>query len=253
MTTPHRILTTGLLLLATSALSASSAQKSLFAYVGAGIKEPVTELAGMFQKETGVTVEMTFGNSGALASQLSLGGAGDIFMPGSSQFVKKAKAEGLIDTVGAAIAYHVPVVIVPKGNPAGIRGVADLARPGLKLILPDRKATALGKQAFEMFGRLGVADSVERNVLAYAETPQKVVASLSMGLGDAGVVDFSNVAKLSDKFDVIEIDPGINVVEELPCAVLSGSTRKADAKAFLEFVSRKGPAVFARHGFRTAR
>ena len=45
-------------------------QKTLFAYVGAGLKEPVTELAAIYEQETGVKVELTFNNTGALLGQL---------------------------------------------------------------------------------------------------------------------------------------------------------------------------------------
>lgn len=62
-------------------------------------------------------------------------------MPGSMAFVEKARAKGLVALVSGAIAYHVPVIVMPKGNPANVKTPADMARPGLKLLFPDRTAT----------------------------------------------------------------------------------------------------------------
>ncbi len=225
---------------------------TLFAYVGTGIKEPVIELANRYKKQTGVTVEMTFNNSGTLVGQLSVSKRGDIFMPGSMGFVKKAEALGLISSISAAIAYHVPVIIVPKTNPAGISGIQDFTKKGVALVLPDRESTALGKSIFKVFDSLGIRSAVEPNILAFLETPQKVVTALSMGQGDAGVVDFSNVAKKRGQFSIIEIPRNINVIEVLPCATLSCSEKAAEAEAFKRFVEKEGPAVFAKHGFKTA-
>lgn len=210
-------------------------------------------MAALFEAKTGVKIEMTFNNSGTLVGQLIAARKGDLFIPGSRSFIDKAAEQGLIATSGKAVAYHVPVIIVPKANPAGIGRIEDFARPGTKLLLPDRKATALGKSIFMVFDRLGIAEAASANVRAFLETPQKVVAALSLGQGDAGIVDFSAVASRLDVFAVIEIDPEVNVVEELPCAVLSCGTRRNEALAFMRFMESEGPAVFGKHGFRTSR
>jgi molybdate transport system substrate-binding protein len=230
----------------------ASAHKTLFVYVGAGIKEPVVELATMYEKKTGTSVQMTFNNSGALVSQLSISETGDVFMPGSLSFIEKAKSQGFISAVTPAIAYHVPVIVVPAGNPAGIKSIRDFAKPGIHLVLPDKEGTALGKSAFAIFKKLGISADVEKNILSYGETPQKVISSLLMGLGDAGIVDFSNTMKFKGKLETIVIDPSINEIEILPCAVLSCTKDAAAANEFMNFVMKEGPAVFTKYGFKTA-
>lgn len=225
---------------------------TLFAYVGTGIKEPVIELAELYKARTGVSIEMTFNNSGSLVGQLSLSKTGDLFMPGSQPFVEKAKQLGLVAAVSGPMGYHVPVIVVPNENPAKIRSIADFARPGVSLVLPDKDATALGKSIFKVFDRLGITAAAEANVTAFLETPQKVVAALSLGQGDAGIVDYSNVAKKLSQFTVIPIDPKVNAVEVLPCAVLSCSIHSDAAMAFLRFAEKEGPAIFAKHGFKTS-
>ena len=68
----------------------------LFAYVGANLKDPVSELAQKYEEKTGVKVEMTFHNSGTLINQLEMMKKGDIYMPGGMPYVEKAKQGGHI-------------------------------------------------------------------------------------------------------------------------------------------------------------
>jgi molybdate transport system substrate-binding protein len=231
-------------------LMCNAAQPVLFAYVGAGIKDPVVELGERFTQKTGIKIEMTFNNSGALLGQLALSHQGDLYLPGSMSFVQKAKAAGYIAEVAGPLAYHVPIIITPQNNPAKITGVKDLAKPGVKLVLPDKQATALGQMAFKVFAKLGIIPKVEKNILAYLETPAKVIAAIEMGQGDAGIVEYSN-AKGQLKLHFIEIDPRVNLVEELPCASLNCSTQKEATRHFLDFAKVEGPVVFAKYGFKT--
>jgi len=230
---------------------AAQGKTPLFAYVGANLKDPVSELAQAYEQKTGVKVEMTFNNTGSLLNQLETTKKGDIYMPGGMPFVEVAKQKGCIEDVVGPIAYHTPVIVTPKGNPAKIGKVQDLARPGLKLVIPDKEATAIGKTVFKTFDKLGIAGEIEKNVLTYVETPAKVIATLSMGQGDAGIVEYSNTYQNLDKLDAVEIDPAVNVVDQIPCTMLSYSEQKEQAKDFLEFMKKEGPAVFQKYGFKT--
>jgi molybdate transport system substrate-binding protein len=238
-------------LFACTVAMAEASKPTLFAYVGAGLKDPVTELSAMYEQKTGVKVEMTFNNVGGLYSQLELSKKGDIFIPGGMPFLAKAKQAGYILEMAGPLAYHVPVIITPKGNPAKISSVVDLAKPGVKLVLPDTKATAIGASALKVFNKLGISKEIEKNTLALMETPMKVTAALLMGQGDAGIVEYSDAVKNSAKLEMIMIDPSQNSIDEIPCAVLSFSSQKDAAEAFMEFAKTEGPAVFAKYGFKT--
>ncbi|MDD4169829.1 MAG: molybdate ABC transporter substrate-binding protein [Desulfotomaculaceae bacterium] len=223
----------------------------LFAYVGANLKDPVSELAQAYEQKTGVKVELTFNNAGSLLNQLELMKTGDIYMPGGMPFVEAAQKKGYLDKVVGLIAYHTPVIITPKGNPANIKEVRDLSRSGLKLVIPDKEATAIGKIVFKTFDKLGITENVEKNEPTYVESPAKAVAAILMGQGDAGIVEYSNTYKNLEKLEVVEIDPAVNIVDQIPCATLIFTSQKDQAEDFLEFMKTEGPAVFEKYGFKT--
>ena len=224
-------------------------QKTLFAYVGANLKEPVTELANAYEQETGVKVELTFQNSGALLNQLETAQKGDIYLPGGMPFVEQAKQKGFIDQVVGPIAFHTPIIIAPKDNPAQIASVEDLAKPGVKLVMPDKEATAIGKTVTKVFDKTGKKAEIESNLAASLESPAKVMAAIKMGQGNAGIVEYSNASKEKDNISVIEIDPQINIIDEIPITSLVFANDKELANDFLMFVKENGPAAFEKHGF----
>lgn len=255
-----RILTLFVLLLSFSLLivGGCSSQKAveqqqprtLFAYVGANLKDPVTELATAYEQKTGVKVELTFNNSGTLLNQVETTKKGDIYMPGGMPFVEQARQKGFIDQVMGPIAYHTPIIVTPKDNPAKIASVEDLAKPGVKLVMPDKNATAIGKSAAKVFDKIGKTAEIDKNVAASLESPAKVLAAIQMGQGNAGIVEYSNTAKDKDKILVIEIDPKVNVIDEIPIASLVYASDKQLAGDFMKYILENGPAVFEKYGFK---
>ncbi|MFZ7102522.1 MAG: molybdate ABC transporter substrate-binding protein [Peptococcaceae bacterium] len=225
--------------------------QALFAYVGANLKDPVTDLAQAYEEETGVKVELTFNNSGALLNQVTTMQKGDIYMPGGMPFVEQAKEKGHIDQVAGPIAYHTPVIITPTGNPARISAIEDLAKEDVKLVIPDKDATAIGKTIYKIFNKIGKTAEIEKQIIANLETPAKVLAAITMGQGNAGIVEYSNTLKARDQLEVVEIDPGVNEIQEIPIASLVYAADKELAADFLKYVQENGPEAFAKHGFKT--
>ncbi|WP_141430632.1 molybdate ABC transporter substrate-binding protein [Bacillus sp. 03113] len=225
--------------------------KTLFAYVGANLKNPITDLAESYEEKTGVKVELTFNNSGALLNQVETMKKGDIYMPGGMPFVEQAKQKGHIVQVISPIAYHTPVIITPKDNSGQVSSVEDLSKQGVKLVIPDKDATAIGRTAYKIFEKTGKTSDIEKNIIANLESPHKVLSAITMGQGNAGIVEYSNTFNIQDKIEVIEIAPELNEVEAIPIASLAYSTDKKQALDFLKYVEEKGPEVFEKYGFKT--
>ncbi len=234
-----------------STRAAKEQPKMLFAYVGANLKEPVTDLAEIYAQKTGIKVELTFNSAGALLNQVETMKKGDIYMPGGMPFVEQAMQKGHIDQVVGPIANHTPVIITPKGNPGQVYSIEDLANEGVKLVIPDKDATALGRAIYKVFNNTSLMPEIEKNILANLETPAKVLVAITMGQGNVGIVDHSNAFKEREKIEVIEIDPKDNEVEQIPIASLVYATDKELALDFMNYVQENGPVIFKKHGFKT--
>ena len=99
-------------------------QKTIMAFCGSASKPAMEEAAKTFEEKTGIKVELTFGGSGTMLSQMKLSKQGDLYIPGSPDYMAKAKRDGVVypDTV-KNIAYLVPAIDVQEGNPKNIQSL----------------------------------------------------------------------------------------------------------------------------------
>lgn len=225
----------------------TAAPQSILVFSGAGLKAPMQEIGPAFTAKYGIAVEYNYAGSGTQISQMNLTRKGDVFMPGSTNEWKIAKAQGLVDSY-ELVSYHVPVIVTQKGNPKNIASLTDLATPGLKVALGDATATAIGKAGTKMFKRLNITDAVEKNVVTRTPTINELIVIMTTGQADAAIVTLDNVR--ADTMDAVTIPVQENEIMVTPIG-LTTYTEKSDAAAkFVAYVaSDEGKAIFVKHGF----
>ncbi|MEN6395641.1 MAG: molybdate ABC transporter substrate-binding protein [Methanoregula sp.] len=233
----------------TSSASGSSAavQDTILVYAGAGLKAPLDEIGPLFTEKTGIAVQYNYGGAGTLVSQMNLTKKGDVFMPGSTVEFKTAKSQGLVNE-STLVAYHVPVIVVQKGNPKNITTLSDFAQPGLKVALGDTNATAIGKAGAKMFKALNISTAVEKNVVSRTPTINELTVIMQTGQADAAILTLDQYD--AKTMDMIAIPVNQNVVLITPIGATTFSKNTTAANEFVTFVaSDEGKAIFAKHGF----
>lgn len=225
------------------------AQESIIVYAGAGLKAPLDEIGTAFAQKYGITVNYNYGGAGTLVTQMNLTRKGDVFMPGSTVEFKTAKDQGLV-TTGQYVAYHVPVIVVQKGNPKNIASLKDFAQPGLKVALGDANATAIGKAGAKMFKSLNITAAVEKNVVTRTPTINELTVIMNTGQADVALLTLDQIDVT--KVDAITIPVDKNVVLITPIGATTFSQNNDAAGKFVAYVaSDEGKAFFAKHGFPT--
>ena len=127
------------------------AASSLMVFAGAASKPPAEEAAKAFEARTGVKVDLIFGGSGYVLSQMILGKKGDVYFPGSSDYMELAKKkQAVFPDTEKIIVYLVPAINVQKGNPKNIKTMKDLTRPGLKVAIANPEGVCVGAYAIEI-------------------------------------------------------------------------------------------------------
>nr|QNO47322.1 hypothetical protein BBMLNMBM_00001 [Methanosarcinales archaeon ANME-2c ERB4] len=224
--------------------------ESLLVYCGAGMRKPMDEIGSLFEEEYGVSIHYNYAGSNALLSQMELTRKGDVYMPGATYYFDLARDKGLTD-YEQLIAYHVPVIAVPRGNPANITSLEDLAEPEVTVILGDSKAAAIGKLGDAILETNGLYDAVEKNVIARGATVNELIVYVSMKQADASII-WEDLAANSEKMEIVKIPDGQNIIKIVPIGTLTSSKQKDTAKGFVDFVaSPEGKAIFEKHGFTT--
>lgn len=237
----------GLILVAGLVVSGSAADGSLLVYCGAGMSEPMEEIADLFEEREGVEVQYTFGGSAQLLSQIELYQTGDLYMPGARSDIESAIEKGFVDETRDVV-YHVPCIVTPKGNPAGIDSLECLAEPGVRVALGDPTGPAIGKVSKKILESLGIWDEVGENVVAFSGTVNELLVYVSLGQADAAIVweDLFN----PDEMEMVEIPREKNEIKVVSIGTLIFSEDKEVTERFMNFVvSEEGKEVFVDHGF----
>ena len=195
--------------------------------------------------QPGAVVRTNFAGSSTLVQQIREGAPVDVFASADESNMQKLVDAG--DVAGAPVVFakNRLAILVARGNPKKIAGIADLAKPGLIVSL-CAPAVPAGKYAREIFARAGVAvpeSSQELDVKA-------VVSRVVLGEADAGIVYTTDVLAAGEKVEAVEIPDALNVVARYPVAVLVHAKQPDLARAFVAYLtSPDGKSILQRFGF----
>lgn len=217
-------------------------------YSGAGMRKPMDKIGIAFEKKYDVTVRYNYGGSNSLLSQIELTKKGDCYMPGATYYIKVAKKKGFID-YKQPVAYHIPVITVPKGNPANIACLSDLTRPGVKIVFGDPKVAAIGRLTNKILQKNNIKNAVWKNVIATTATMNELIVHIATGVADAAI-NWGDVVRNVKGIQVIEIPHKQNIIRIIPIGRLTFSRHKKIARKFVDFVaSFEGKSIFKEYGF----
>lgn len=226
-------------------------ERTLLVFAGAVNKPVLSELAKSFETKAKCAVQLSVSGSGIALSQIDHEKVGDVYVPGSDDFMQRAKEKGAVDPCSERLlAWLVPAINVPKGNPKGIRTLADLARPGLRVGIADANATCLGVVAEQMLRVLGLEGAVKGNVATYPLSCEAIESVLEMGEVDAiiGWDVFEHWAP--EKIETVPIPKEVAIRRYISAAVVTYSKQKHLAQQFVDFLaSQQGKSAYSKYGY----
>lgn len=252
---PAAVFSFSIFLLVSSPLPAFSG--SLLVFAGSASKPPLEEAARIFTLETGIEIRITFGGSGFVLSQMKLARKGEVYFPGSSDFMERAKREKLVfPETEKIVAYLIPAINVQGGNPKNIRGLKDLLKPGVRLGIADPETVCVGTYAVEVIEKNLNPEERERfrkNLVTTVESCERTANLISLKAVDA-VIGWEVFQRWDPKrIETVLLKPEeVPRIAYIPAAVSAFAGERGPAEDFLRFlVSPKSQSVFQRHGYLT--
>jgi len=231
--------------------TSSSAQVALMVYCAAGLKLPVETAAEQYRNETGVQVQLQYGGTGTLLSQIRIAKQGDLFIAADDGALADARKFDAIREV-IPLVRQTPVIAVRAGNPKSIRALADLQREDIRVALANPEAASIGKATRAAAGDQWAALSSRAAVMK--PTVTEIANDLQLGAVDAAIVWDSTVPQFKglEAVTVPELDKR---AENASVAVLAACKQSAAALKFARYLAapEKGAAVFEKHGFKPLR
>jgi molybdate transport system substrate-binding protein len=222
-------------------------------YAGAGLIKPMEEMRTQFEAAHDCEVEVHYGSSGELFGLLSMGQPSDVFIPGAAKYTEDALKNGWIVKESIHnLVLHEPMIAVPQGNPAGIAGLEDLARAGVKVALGDPKGPAIGRVSKKLLTKNKLAARVDSNVTVFAPTVNQLLIYVALEQVDAAIIwgDLVTWAEGQGKVETVRIRPEKNIIMTIPTALTVQGRDNPLARAFNDLMgSPEGLAVWKKWGF----
>jgi molybdate transport system substrate-binding protein len=236
--------------------SMPKAPQTLTVFAAASLNDAFREIGNAFEKaHPGTVVQFNFNGSQILSTQLEAGAPADVFASANLQEMESVIQAGLVTQAASQVFVNNRlVVILPPKNPAGVTTLADLALPGLKLVLAaeDVPAGRYARQALANLNAIYGADYQTRvlaNVVSNETDVKQVVTKVSLGEADAGIAYRSDIVA-TPGLKTIDIPDEYNVTAVYPVAPLKKAAHPQQAAEFIQFVlSTDGQTILQKWGF----
>jgi len=218
-------------------------------FAAASLTDVFEEVAAAFEEANpGATVELGFGPSSGLVTQITEGAPADVVATAAAANMEDLVAAEALDGEPTDFATNSLELVVPAGNPGGVDGLDDLADEDLVVGLCDEEVPC-GKFAREALTAAGVEPSIDTD----EEDVRALLTKVEAGEVDVGVVYRTDVLAADDAVEGIEIPADQNVVATYPIATVGEAANPEGARAFIAFVrSDEGQAALAEAGFEPA-
>jgi molybdate transport system substrate-binding protein len=215
-------------------------------FAAASLTDSFKALGASFQAaHSGTTVQFNFAGTPTLVTQVEQGAPADVFASADTTSMDRLKTDGFTEGTPQAFAHNKLEIVVAAGNPKGITGLADLAKPGV-IYITEGATVPAGKYALQILASAGVKvapRSLETDV-------KSVVSKIELGEADAGIVYTTDVKAAGSKVTGVPILDVVNVIATYPIVAVKGTKNSDLADAFIAYVlSPAGQATLQSFGF----
>ena len=229
---------------------------TLTVFAAASLRDVFGELGSTFERaHPGVKAQFNFAGSQELRTQIEQGAAADVFASADTKHMDAARRAGLVDAP-SVFATNVPVIVVPADNPAKVKSLADLTT--VKRLVIGTPEVPIGAYTLRILdkarSRYGAdfPKRVQARVASQEFNVRQVLAKVSLGEADAGIVYRTDARSAGDKVRIVEIPGGFNVVAEYPIATVTRAPNAELARAWVALVTGPtGQVALERAGFGT--
>lgn len=220
---------------------------TLTLYCAAALRRPVSEIIANYEQETGYSIKVIYNGSGALLSQLKIGG-GDLYLPADAEYINAAAQKNLTaETISVA---ELTAVMVIDQNNTSIQSLDDLTKPGIRISMADKSA-AIGKHTREILKQHKLLSAIKKNITVTKPTVNNIIEDVALGSVDATIA-WSAVAHNYPKLKTIPVHIFSQNSRKTSIALLRSSQKPTTAIHFARYLTSKdkGIPIFKKHHFK---
>lgn len=237
-------------LLVASQSSGMATAQDLRVAAAADLQFVFQDVAARFQRETGHSVNLTFGSSGNFFSQIQNGAPFDVFFSADVYYPAKLEAAGLVEP-GTLFRYATGRIVlwVRKDSAIDVKqGLKTLADPMVrKIAIANSEHAPYGRAAVAALQHEKIYEKV-RDRLVLGENISQAAQFVESGNADAGILALSLALApaLKSRGRYYEIPTSFYPAIEQAAVILKSSKQKEIARQFLSFLKQPEIAEFIR-------
>lgn len=221
---------------------------TLTVFAAASLQQTFTELGTEFEAaHPGTKVTFDFDGSSTLVQQLQQGAPADVFASADEKNMQKAVDASTIAGTPVDFATNVLEIATQPGNPKHIASFADLAKPGVKVVV-----CADGVPCGNATEQVETNTKITLKPVSEEQAVTGVLSKVTSGEADAGLVYVTDVQGAGDTVTGVPFPEAQQVVNVYPIAPTRyGQTdHKELAQQFVDFVTgANGQKVLQDAGF----
>jgi molybdate transport system substrate-binding protein len=226
----------------------ATAESPVLALVAASTKDAVEEAAAAFEKAGGAPVTVSAEDSSRLAAQIVNGAPAHLFLSANEKWADHVRDNGFAAEVAPLLGNSL-VIVVPRGNPAGVHEAADLAGPVVRHLAVAGPTVPAGIYARQALKSLGLWERIEARVVS-GDNVRVTLTYVERGEAEAGIV-YATDARVSDAVEnVCTFAAKTHDPIRYPLVLLKAGAGHAAARRFYDFLRSEAAAdVFRKYGF----
>ena len=238
------------------AATTEDAGGDLYVFIAASLANAMDVIQKDFNEEyPDVNILFNADSSGTLQTQIEEGSRCDVFFSAATRQMDALVEEDLAEKDSVVDLLENKVVLIkPKDGETKVTGFENIT--DAKNIALAGEDVPVGQYSREIFKNLGIEDAVDKMEINEGKNVTDVLASVSEGSNEIGIVYATDAASVADKVDVIAEAPegslktpvlypvGLTVDSE------ASDEEKTAAEAFLEYLQTDDAMkVFEEYGF----
>lgn len=223
-------------------------------HCGTTMVKPIKEMAKVFESKYNCRVKLVKGGSQDLFDSLKFLKNIDLYLPGSSAYLKKHKADNFFIS-SKYIGFNQAVIFVQKSNPKSINSLEDFENKDIKTMLCNPDSGSIGKNSKNVLTSYKGEEFYDK---IYSSTTllgsdSKTInkklreKSVDMAINWRATAFFDDNSKY---IDIVDIDKQYAPKKKLMLTLLSFSPEPILAQEFMNFASSKeGQSIMKKYGF----
>ena len=234
----------------------SDLKGEIYVFIAASLSNAMEEIQKDFN-ETYPDVEILYNadSSGTLQTQIEEGARCDVFFSAAEKQMNALVEEKLVPEASVVDLLENKVVLIkPTEQETKVTGFENITDAANLALAGD--SVPVGQYAREIFENLGIAEEVEKMEINEGKNVTEVLANVSEGSNEVGVVYATDAASVGDKVEVIAEAPegSLKTPVLYPAGLVENKEATEEdteaAEEFLEYLqSEEALKVFEEYGF----